>query len=515
MSVNKACLAGLGFIKFPTATRRHQLLEATFKRLGPTVATDIHINAAANSSSFSPAVETALRVADALPDLIGPVQPKKPDEPLSPLAPFQSLDAYSIIAAGLMAQDKKVSLDDLPAFGHALADGLELIENLKSTGVISADLGDFVTADFQHDLVGSVPAMIHLKKIVGLARQGNYIVPAVNANNIEMVQAFVAAAAVMRAPIIIEWSPGAFKYLGGAVSARMITAMEANKAIAIGLPVPVCCHLDHGTEPAVREALKAGFDSVMFDATQGGKVRISLEDNLRTTKELVQLAHDYGATFEGEIGGAGGSFQDVSTMAPADRQKFLTQPEDAVRFVEETGVDLLAVSVGPSHGGLKYKGTPFVDIELLQKIRTALDEQGLNHVGLVFHGGSDASPYLPMISDLIGKPFKKQPSGVPIDLQQASAVHGVVKLNLDTIFRNAMALAHILMRPVMDAYLAEKCTDDFRDHIGIPWRVLLMAEAMRKLFELGTAGHAMDYLDADKLKPFGDGRASAAGGDIE
>lgn len=514
MSVNKACLARLGSTKLSPANRP-SLVTSTFQRLGPAVATDVHIKAAADSRSFSPAVETALQVAEVLPDLIGPVQPKKEGESLSPLAPFQGSDAYSVIAAGLMVQDKKVSPEDLSAFGGAVADSLEQIEQLRTTGVISADLSDFVDQSFQHDLVGSVPAMIHLNQIAELARRDHYIVPAVNANNVEMVQAFVAAAAVMRAPIIIEWSPGAFKYLGGAVMARIITTMEANKAIAIGLPIPVCCHLDHGTEPAVKEALKAGFNSVMFDATQGGKVQISLADNISKTRELVTLAHNYGATFEGEIGGAGGSFQDVSTMDPRDRQKFLTQPEDAVRFVEKTGVDLLAVSVGPSHGGLKYKGEPFVDLELLHRIRTALDDQSLKHVGLVFHGGSDASPFYPMIPSLTGKKFIKTPSGVPIHFQQESAPFGVVKLNLDTIFRIAMALAHILMRPVMDAYLAEKCTDDFREHVGIPWRVLVMVEAMRKLFELGTAGHAGDYLADMNLRPFGTSQDSKAGADIE
>lgn len=491
IAMRTADLAGKVFSAVQPSARAAMISSAN-ARMGGRPISQVHLDAIANSPSLNTHAERAIQMIND-PDLEGSVTPMTDKGPLSAL---MSHSAYSLIGAAQIVKDRGVSTEDAQAFYYSLADVLGIMEPVMQKGILqTSGAGRYLYQPSKDFMSFNSPAMTGLNTIAEFARSGGYAVPACNVNNLEMVQAFVAAAALTRSPIILEWSPGAFSFSGGDVpTLSALTRLTANTAIASGLPVPVCCHLDHGTEAAVLAAVEAGFSSVMYDATEAGKIKdVPFEDNLRKTKALVERAHAKGIPIEGEIGGKKGSFEDLSLMDPSERRQHLTDPAMALDFVGQTLVDMLAISAGTSHGGSKFAGVPFIDIELIEEIRQLLDKNGFSHVGLVLHGGSDISPFIDGFTGLCGGEFTKKPSGTPIDLQQAAIKAGVVKINLDTIFRLAQEYAKRLMDEALVAGLLGKATTDFRTFVGIPWRVALLQEAMRKLIELGAAGHAMDY----------------------
>lgn len=473
----------------PTVTERMNTVSKVADRLGMRFLTNAHKDAIVNSGSLNRHSFAALQCVEKH----GMIEP---NSKLGPLTELGSLDIFSVMGAGFTLAERGIPAENIELYMAELAKLLDRFEGIRAKGLLSGNANGYLPWMTPTSISINSPSMTSLSKMAYEARNRGYAIPACNVNNEEMVEAALAAAAVMRAPIILEWSPGANKYHGNAVAASVLTRMLANVTIAAGLPVPVCCHLDHGTTSAVREAIEAGFTSVMYDATEAGSLKEipSFEQTVIKTAELTRIAHDREVAMEGEVGGPVNSFQDLSMLSPADRRKFLTEPAMAVDFVGRTSVDLLAVSVGTVHGAIKYKGTPFIDMERLAEIRAALDNAGFSNVGLVFHGGSDNSPFMDEIVRLTGKPYTKSPSGTPISLQQQAIKQGsVVKINLDTIFRNAQAYAVLLMREKMAGYIADKAKDDFREHIGTPWRIALMLETMRKLVELGAAGHAADF----------------------
>ncbi|MCX5749639.1 MAG: class II fructose-bisphosphate aldolase [Candidatus Saganbacteria bacterium] len=467
-------------------------------RLGAYPLGDEHFTAVASSPSYNVHSHCAVEMVKTL----GLVSPRTDAGPLSNLA---SHNIYSIMAAGLIQRDRGLVAGDKP-FCEQLEGVLNMIELLKGP---SSDAPEFKKAKggvFAHSIDRFIkvsgnsmsfdsPTMVGLDTMLKIAMANGFCIPACNVNNMEMLEAGVVAAALTRSPIIFEWSPGSFKYNGGAVVPSFITRLEPLKAIVAGLGFPYACHLDHGTWDAVIEALNAGFTSVMYDPSETGKKKVSYQDNLRLSTEMAKMAHAKGVAIELELGGKEGSFGDLSAMASAERLGYMTDPEQAVDFVGKTGADVLAISIGNSHGAQKFAGKAFIDIEHVCRIREKLDAAGFKHVPLVFHGGSDRSPFADEIARLIGKPYDKNPSGTPIEFQVRAVKEGrVAKLNLDTIFRLAQAEGVLAMRQVMDSYILKKGTDDFRAHIGVPWRVTLVNEFMRKLVELGAAGQAMTVL---------------------
>lgn len=489
---------------------RVSAIRAANVRMGGRSISDVHLNSLAASSSFGPHSQIAVRMINhrKLEGFVAPVTDK------GPLSSLMSHSAYSLIGAAQIVRDRGVFTEDSPAFYSVLADVLQMMEPVMEKGILqTSGSARFLYQPSKDYMSFNSPAMTGLDTIAKLARDGGYAVPACNVNNLEMVQAFVAAAALTRSPIILEWSPGAFSFSGGDVpTLSAMTRLVANTAISAGLPVPVCCHLDHGTEAAVLAAIEAGFSSVMYDATEAGKIKdVPFEDNLRRTKALAERAHGKGIPIEGEIGGKKGSFEDLSLMDPSERRQHLTDPNMALDFVGQTLVDMLAISAGTSHGGSKFAGTPFIDTDLISEIRQLLDSNGFTHVGLVLHGGSDTSPFVPELARLTGSEFKKRPSGTPIELQQEAIKAGVAKINLDTIFRLAQEYAKRMMDQTLVEGLLSKATTDFRTFVGTPWRVALLQEAMRKLIELGAAGHAMDYPNIQHIAAQTQVNAASAG----
>lgn len=200
------------------------------------------------------------------------------------------------------------------------------------------------------------------------AQKAGYAVGAFNIENMEMAQAVIEAAQEAKAPVILQTTPGTLKYASPAVFAGMVAAL------ARGAMVPVALHLDHGNSYELAlAALEAGYTSVMIDGSA-----LSLEDNIRLTRRVVEVAAPLGIPVEAELGKVGGKEDDLT----AD-QDTNTNPQEAVRFVLETGIDSLAVAIGTAHGF--YVGTPVLDKARLAEIRKLVP------IPLVLHGASGLS----------------------------------------------------------------------------------------------------------------------------
>lgn len=200
------------------------------------------------------------------------------------------------------------------------------------------------------------------------AQKGCYAVGAFNVENMEMAQAVIEAAEAMRAPVILQTTPGTLKYAGTGVFAALV------KALALSSDCPVALHLDHGSSFALAEqALDAGYTSVMIDGSA-----LPLEENIALTRRVVEAAAPFGIPVEAELGKVGGKEDDHA----AD-QDTNTDPKEAARFVRETGIDSLAVAIGTAHGF--YMGTPVLDKARLGEIRKLVS------IPLVLHGASGLS----------------------------------------------------------------------------------------------------------------------------
>lgn len=236
--------------------------------------------------------------------------------------------------------------------------------------------------------------LVPLKTLLDAAEKGKYAVGAFNCNNMEIVQAIVEAAEELRAPVIIQASQGAIKYAG------LPYVVGLAKLAADQATVPVCLHLDHGTDyNTVIACIRSGFTSVMFDGSQWPK-----EENIARTQEIVKVAHAVGVSVEGEIGKIGGVEDDISVD---EREAMLTPVPDAIEFYEKTGVDALAMSFGTAHG--HYKLPPKLALDRIEAVH--------NQTGayLVMHGGS----------------------GVPEEDVRKGIQLGIRKVNIDTELREA------------------------------------------------------------------------------
>jgi len=245
--------------------------------------------------------------------------------------------------------------------------------------------------------------LVTAERLLKAAADGGYAVGAFNCNNMEIVQAIIAAAEAEDAPVILQASQGAIKYAGlGYIAAMAKSAIEQTY-------IPVALHLDHGTsfEQVVR-CIAAGFSSVMIDGS-----RLPLEENISLTRQVVAVARAVGVSVEAELGKIGGTEDDISV---AEAEAFFTDPEEAVHFVNQTGVDALAVAIGTAHG--RYRGEPRLDFERLSRIA------GLVKIPLVLHGSS----------------------GVPADAIREAVRRGIRKVNIDTDIRETFtgALRQVL-----------------------------------------------------------------------
>jgi fructose-bisphosphate aldolase class II len=257
--------------------------------------------------------------------------------------------------------------------------------------------------------------LVSAKEILDDANKKNYAVGAFNINDMEFLKAIFSAAESEKAPIIIAASEGAIKYAG----AEMLYAMT--KTMADKTKIPVALHLDHGSNlNAVLIAIKAGFTSVMIDASH-----YPFEENLKITKQVVNICKPLGISVEAELGRLKGIEDNVSV---ADRDAVLINPAEAKDFVESSGIDFLAPAIGTSHGAFKFKGEAKLDFERLKKVKE------LTHLPLVLHGASSVPERASKKFEEFGGDLKGA-KGVPFDVLKEAVKYGINKVNTDTDLR--------------------------------------------------------------------------------
>jgi fructose-bisphosphate aldolase class II len=206
------------------------------------------------------------------------------------------------------------------------------------------------------------------KAYLARARREGWALGGFNVFNLESARAVIAAGEEAAAPLLVQISEGAVKHVG------LDNIVAIVRQLAGKSPAPVALHLVHGkSEALARAAVDAGYTSVMIDAS-----RETFADNLRETRAIIAYAHSRGVHVEAELGVLGG-IEDLGEQA---RTSMLTDPEQAVRFATETGVDALAVAIGTSHGAYKFKGEPHLDFDRLRDIAARIEQP------IVLHGAS-------------------------------------------------------------------------------------------------------------------------------
>ncbi len=211
--------------------------------------------------------------------------------------------------------------------------------------------------------------LMNMKSLLEVANANNFAIPAFNTTHNMIMRGVLEASEEMQAPVIIEVHPDELEF----ARPSFITALveEAHKA-----SVPVCIHLDHGsTMDQIVKAIQCGYTSVMIDASSR-----PLEENISICKEVCRIAHAVDVSVEGELGTIGTTAQDMDSTSSTEIH--YTRPEEAVRFVKETGVDSLAVAIGTCHGIYPAGMTPTLQLDLLKEIKAAVK------IPLVLHGGS-------------------------------------------------------------------------------------------------------------------------------
>jgi len=322
-------------------------------------------------------------------------------------------------------------------------------------------------------------ALVALRQVLDHAAEHGYGVPAFNVNDMEQIQAIMAAAVETNSPVIIQASRGARSFSqDNYLYHLMLAAAELNPQI------PIAMHQDHGNSfETCKSAIELGFTSVMMDGSlkEDGKTPTTFEENVDVTRRVVEFAHERGITVEGEIGVLGGV--EDGHGAGGSGLEHVTDPDQAVEFAERTGVDALAIAIGTSHGAYKFNKKPdgsVLKMDILIEIHKRLP-----HTHLVMHGSSSVPKELQDIINQYGGKLKPT-WGVPVEEIQLGIRNGVRKINVDTDNRLAMTGA---IRKVF-AETPEKF--DPRDYLK-PAREAMQKVVAQRMREFGQAGHAGDY----------------------
>jgi fructose-bisphosphate aldolase class II len=311
------------------------------------------------------------------------------------------------------------------------------------------------------------------KPMFDLAYEGGFGVGAFNVNNMEITQGIIEACAEENSPAILQISKGARKYANIRFLRHIIDACVEEYP-----DVPIAIHCDHGdTVELIQQCIADGYTSVMIDGSHH-----AFEENIKLSKEAVDLAHEAGVVVEAELGQLGGIEEDVVGMDPEEYQKnlhkFLTDPEEAKQFYEQTGIDSLAVAIGTSHGAYKFKNEPTLAFDRIEQIMKTCP--GLP---LVMHGSSSVpQEYVELVNKYGGE--MPDAMGVPEE-QIANAVrtYGVCKVNIDTDLRLAMTAK------IREIFATKPDEFDPRKYVG-PARDEIKSMVKRKLHMLNSAGQA-------------------------
>ena len=328
-------------------------------------------------------------------------------------------------------------------------------------------------------------ALVPLRVVLDHAAENGYGVAAFNVNNMEQIQSIMEAAQETDSPVIVQASRGARGYSQDAYLRHLMLA-----AAELYPHIPTVMHQDHGNSvETCLSAIDNGFTSVMMDGSlqEDGKTPADYAYNVKVTAEVVRLAHARGVSVEGELGclgslehGSGEQEDGHGAEGVLSHDQLLTDPEEAARFVSETGVDALAVAIGTSHGAYKFSRKP--DGEVLAMSRIEEIHRRLPNTHLVMHGSSSVPQELQDVINKYGGKMK-QTYGVPVEEIQRGIKHGVRKINVDTDCRMAMtgAIRKVLMEN------PEKF--DPRDYLK-PARAAMKQVCVDRMIAFGQAGQA-------------------------
>ncbi len=322
--------------------------------------------------------------------------------------------------------------------------------------------------------------LVNTRDMFAKAIKGGYAIPAFNFNNMEQMQAIIQACVEAKSPVILQVSSGARKYANQTLL-RYMAQGAVEYAKELGCAIPIVLHLDHGdTFELCKSCIEYGFSSVMIDGSAH-----SYEDNIALTKKVVDYAHQYDVTVEGELGVLAGVEDDVV----AEKSNY-TRPEEVEDFVKRTGVDSLAISIGTSHGANKFKPEqctrdangilvpPPLRFDILKEI-----EKRLPGFPIVLHGSSSVPQDLVKSINSHGGALKDA-IGIPEDQLREASKSAVCKINIDSDGRLAMTAA------IREVLQAEPAVFDPRKYLG-PARDRLKELYIHKCKDvLGSAGKA-------------------------
>jgi fructose-bisphosphate aldolase class II len=321
--------------------------------------------------------------------------------------------------------------------------------------------------------------LVSMRQLLDEASKGGYGVGAFNVNNMEQIQAIMEAARETKSPVIVQASRGARSYSQDKFLYHLMLA-----ATELYPEIPTVLHLDHGNSfETCKSAIELGFTSVMMDGSllEDGKTPSTFEQNVEVTRRVVELAHSKGITVEGEIGVLGGI--EDGHGAGGTGLEHVTDPDQAVEFVEKTGVDALAIAIGTSHGAYKFTKKPDGSV-LKMDVLMAIHKR-LPTTHLVMHGSSSVPKELQDIINQYGGKLKPT-WGVPVEEIQLGIRNGVRKINVDT--DNRLAITGAIRKVFIET--PEKF--DPRDYMK-PAREAMKKVVAQRMTQFGQAGHANDY----------------------
>lgn len=282
-------------------------------------------------------------------------------------------------------------------------------------------------------------ALVNTKEMFKKAYEGGYSIGAFNISDLEQLQGVLEACKERNSAVIIQASKSAISYAG------IDTLVELVKAASEEIGVDCALHLDHGPNfEMAKKCIDAGFTSVMIDGSH-----LDYEENVAITKQVVEYAHPKNVTVEAELGVLAGTEDDVTS----DVHKY-TEPDQAVDFVNRTGVDSLAIAIGTSHGAFKFKGEAKLRFDILEEIQSKLP-----NYPIVLHGASAVDQDAVATCNKFGGDIAGA-KGVPVEMLRKASEMAVCKINMDTDLRLAMTAA-------IRKYMAENPKEfDPRKYLG-------------------------------------------------
>jgi fructose-bisphosphate aldolase class II len=313
--------------------------------------------------------------------------------------------------------------------------------------------------------------LVNTKEMFAKAMAGKYAIPAYNFNNLEQIQAIVTACSETNSPVIVQVSKGARSYANETML-RYLAMGAVQMAREAGSAIPICLHLDHGDSfELCKSCIDSGFSSVMIDGSH-----LPFEENVALTRKVVEYAHQYNVSVEGELGVLAGIEDEVS----AEHSTY-TRPEEVEDFVKKTGVDSLAISIGTSHGAYKFKAgqpVPPLRFDILEEC-----EKRIPGFPIVLHGASSVvQEYVELINKYGGA--MAGAVGIPEEQLRQAAASSVCKINIDSDGRLAVTAK------VREYFAKDPKEFDPRKYLGEARKELVKLIKHKNETVLGSAGRA-------------------------